>query len=490
MPYYYRRWRRPYYNRWNRRLWRRRTRAPFRRRRRKRHYRVRKKLRKITLKEWQPSHIKKLCVKGLYCLWQANHTQINRNWAQYEASVPREGLPNGGGYSLLRFNLETLFEQHELVKNMWTKSNKYFPLYRYTGCSIKVYRPENVDAVIKFQTCYPMSASQFLYMGSQPSIMMMSKGCKIIRCKANAPHLKPYKKFKLPPPQQMTNKWLFQSQHSKTGLLLIQSSAASLDQYYISSSSESAVVTLKSLNTKIFENLNFKSLPTYGYIPKNNFCLYASNGSDEVQDLIWLGNTIEYNEGTPLKIFKQKNPNYQNLSFKDLVKKYMENRIHWGNPFHHVHLAKSGTIWWGPTNPLQLLAAAQTTPTEITYDTKINKTQLKELTQELYFDVRYNPNIDKGYESQLYLKSNWKDAEDLNPPQDKDYSLDKYVFTDGTTTATEVPTHQTFEKEELPSEEEETQKETLFQQLQYQRNKQRDLQHRIRLLLAKLQTIE
>nr|UGV38998.1 MAG: ORF1 [TTV-like mini virus] len=669
MPYYWRNWRRPWTRRWRRRTWRRRIRGPFRRNRRKRYYRVRKKLKTIRLKEWQPSHIKKLCVKGLYCLWQANRTQLNKNWAQYEASVPREGMPNGGGYSLLRFTLETLFEQHELVKNVWTKSNKYFPLFRYNGCTIRVYRPENVDALVKFQTCYPMSASNLLYMGSQPSIMLMSKGCKKIRCKKSAKNKKPYVTYRLPPPQQMTNKWLFQSQHSKTGLLLIQSTAASFDQYYVSRASESATITLITLNTKIFKNLNFKSLPTYGYMPNPNFALYASNGNEPptVGDLIWVGNTIEYGHGKQIKELKQ-----NGKTFSDTVKLYMQNRLNWANPFHRDILSQSYHLYWGPSNPLTLLAGTATTPANINWETKVNQvTALKPLTQELYFHCRYNPNTDKGYDSKIYLKSNWKDPETLDPPTDtdlitagfpawlscwgfvdyhiklgkvtqvpthylavhiskyiqpkldyyifvdkdfiegnseyyqgrtgwddlnwypmtihqdraletlaqsgpgtaklgdnksaeckieyrfyfkvggcatpvekvanpseqpyynvpsnildtnslqspeepcesflyqfdwrrnqitesaaqrisKDYSIEKYLFTDGTTTttATEVPTHKAQEKELLSSEEEEAQAETLFEQLQLQRNKQKQLRYRIKQLLTQLQNTQ
>ncbi len=286
-------------------------------------------------------------------------------------------------------------------------------MYRYTGCVIKVYRPEEIDCLVKFQTCYPMSASNFLYMGCQPSIMSMSKGCKRIRSLKNAPNSRPYKKFKLPPPQQMTNKWLFQSQHSKTGLLLIQSCAASFTQYFLSKESESQVINLKTLNTKIFQNLNFRNLPTYGYIPKQNFALYMSNGSDKVGDLHWLGNTIEYQQG---KSFN----NIPGTDFKTRIQTYMQDRKNWGNPFHHTVLSKSWKIWFGPNNPNILFATGTTTPAQISMDTPINQTQLKEVTQELIFDCRYNPNTDKGYDSMIYLKSNWKESENLDPPTDKD----------------------------------------------------------------------
>ncbi len=62
----------------------------------------------------------------------------------------------------------------------------------------------------------------------------------------------------------------------------------------------------------------------------------------------------------------------------------------------------------------------------------------------------------------------------------QDYSIGKSLFTDAATTGTEVPLHQTHEKDLLTSEEEETQKETLFQQLLDNRIKQQQLRQRIK----------
>ena len=71
----------------------------------------------------------------------------------------------------------------------------------------------------------------------------------------------------------------------------------------------------------------------------------------------------------------------------------------------------------------------------------------------------------------------------------QDQTTKKFLFTDATTTGTDVPVHQTHEKELLSSEEEETQAETLFQQLQLQRNKQKQLRYRIKQLLKQMQSI-
>ncbi len=54
-----------------------------------------------------------MCVKGMYCLFQANHNLLTRNYTQYMESIPPEGIPSGGGFSLNRFTLDCLFNEHE-----------------------------------------------------------------------------------------------------------------------------------------------------------------------------------------------------------------------------------------------------------------------------------------------------------------------------------------------------------------------------------------
>nr|UGV33991.1 MAG: ORF1 [TTV-like mini virus] len=424
MVYYYRQWRKPWWRRRRRRLWRRRTRGFVRRTRRKR--RVRKKLRYLPLKEWQPSCIRKFCVKGMYCLYQANHKKLNTNWAQYEASIVPENTPGGGGYSLLRFTLDALYEQHQLARCIWTKSNKYLPFVRYTGCTFKIYRPEVTDVVVKFQNCYPMTASPLLYMGTQPSIMMMSKNSYKIRCKKNNPTGKPYKKFKFPPPQNMINKWFFFADISKVGLILMATTAASFDQYYISESAESNNITLYAMNVKLFTNRNFKNISTNGYHPSEQKYMWATNGDEQspkVKDLIYLGNSIEYQNGTTLQEFKNKNPSLTKLN--DLVSKYMENRANWGNPFHNNNTDHKHRLWFTTTPPIQALQNTTAAETK-TLDTPITTINFTQIHQELFFPIRYNPQKDTGQDTMLYLLPNWKDEYGWEPPTNEKLILSGY----------------------------------------------------------------
>lgn len=164
---------------------------------------------------------------------------------------------------------------------------------------------------------------------------------------------------------------------------------------------------------KNFSNLNFARTPTYGYMPNSNFALYATNGSSQIQDLIWLGNTKQYNHGDQLKDHKKNN------KLDDTVKQYMENPKWWGNPFHNDMVHQSYHIWVGNSNPLTQLLGKN-----LTLTSQCEQAGLTRLTQELFLKFRYNPFRDKG-NNNVYIKPNFQDnlydtTYDLEPLPDPD----------------------------------------------------------------------
>nr|UGV39661.1 MAG: ORF1 [TTV-like mini virus] len=410
MAYFYRNYRRRW---WRPRPYhRRRRRRPFRRYRWRR-YRVRnKKLKYLRLKEWQPKVIRKLSVKGMYCLFQCNHRLLNRNYTQYKEDIPPEGIPAGGGYSLNVFTLDSLFTEHEKARNKWSRGNKNLPLIRYTGCEFKIYRPKYTDALVKFQNCYPMKATNLTYTGTQPYIMSMSLGTKRIKRLSDTANKKPYKKFKFKPPEQMTNKWFFSADLAKKGLILVAATAADFNNIYISPYSESDTISFKVLNTKIFQNRHFATLPTSGYHPKDGFWLWASeNGSNDPQfkQMIFLGDTTQYKQGHAIHTLEGIT---DDSTIADAINKLTQTTDNWGNPFAEIYMDKIHRIW--RTNNSPTITLSQHKDKKVTEN--ISKLGFTEVQQELYFNVRYNPNRDKGYNTQIYFLTNWQEKTGWDPP--------------------------------------------------------------------------
>lgn len=347
----------------------------------------------------------------MYCLFQCNHRLLNRNYTQYKETIPPEGEPSGGGYSLNVFTLDSLFAEHEKARNKWSRGNKNLPLIRYTGCEFKIYRPKYTDALVKFQNCYPMKATNLTYTGTQPYIMSMSHGTKRIKRLQDTNKKKPYKKFKFPPPQQMINKWFFSADLSKQGLILVAATAADFNNIYISPYSESDTISFRVLNTKIFQNRHFATLPTTGYHPKDGFWLWAStNGASdpEFKDMIFLGDTTQYKRGHEINTIPQE----QKLNIGKAVTYLTQHTEIWGNPFAEPYLDKKQRIWFTHNSPTITLSSYSNK----SINTPISSLGFTEVQQELYFNCRYNPNKDKGYNTQIYFLSNWQEKTGWEPP--------------------------------------------------------------------------
>nr|UGV36642.1 MAG: ORF1 [TTV-like mini virus] len=395
MPYWYRRgWRfRP------RRIWRRRTRRPFytRRWRRKRYYRrwpVRKrlKLRSIVMRQFNPPKIHKLKCRAIIPLFITTPDTLSRNFSMYWYETMPHYVPGGGGFSIICFNLQAFYQLFKKVMCYWTYSNNEHPLIRYTGASIKLFQSQHTDYITTYHNCFPMRPTLDTYNSCQPSILALNNRHKIIPCLKDRKRKKPYTKIRVPPPSQMIKKWYFQNELADVNLLMLMTSAMSLDRYFANSNSQSTTIGFTSLDTNMFQYHNWKTFPTSGYSPKENIWLWAlENGTTKIEDelvlnLIFLGQTKQYTKGSTIK------NSYTTGTPKNKLDQYLTSEAHWGNPFYHIYLKQEVTVLTTNKSPHDL----QTHYNNITAQTKIGTGIFQTPVNKFLQECRYNPYSDNG----------------------------------------------------------------------------------------------
>nr|UGV35300.1 MAG: ORF1 [TTV-like mini virus] len=372
------RWRirRPFQRGLYRRRWVRRRfkRLPFRKR----------KLRKITVKEWQPKKIVKCKIKGNLCLFACGRMRINHNYTMFSESIVPVGETGGGGWSIMQLTLRALYDEFIHYHNFWTKSNDGLPLVRYQGCVFKFYRSPYTDYIVTAKLCPPFSVTRDDYLNMQPSRQLMNYRKIIVPRLTKHNYKRNYIKKRFPPPNLFQTKWYFQQDILNTPFIVLQTSACSLDEMYQPSDQLSYNITLYSLST-FFENPAYEYEVRQGYWPKKpaatqTFYLYGTeNGPEEKdmkwQDLVFLGNTQTYSKG--IKLTDSGKGNFDN----------------WGNPFHAAYSHKDARIFYSLKHPSAITSVNQNCDNDIT--------QLHNLYQE----CRYNPFKDKGTGNTVYFKS-------------------------------------------------------------------------------------
>nr|UGV34316.1 MAG: ORF1 [TTV-like mini virus] len=429
MPFYWNRWYRPNWR--HRRYWRRRSRAfvrrkLWRRRRRRRpvRKRYRRKLRTITIKEFQPSTIKKLKIQGLFPLFMCNKERLSNNNTQWLFSTAPTHFPSGGGFSITQYTLSSLFELHDKALNWWTKSNNRLPLIRYSGCKFKLYRTQSTDYCFQYSNCFPMKATSYTYISTQPSMMMMNKKTVMVKCLETTKNKKPYVIVKCRPPEQMTTKWHFQYDLANVPLVMTLATAASFNRYYMSADAISTTIGFKTLNCQLFVHHNFQNTPTHGYTPKPNIWLWAlPNGQHNIQtepnkNLIFLGNPGLLDPGHTL--LESKPASTPTQSWENVWTSYITNRQMWGNPFHPQYINGEKTILTTNKSPTQLkdlFKSSESTPIGTNFQTPVEPT---------YLECRYNPLADTGKDTRVYLVPNIRDETGWDPLNNKNLIVEGF----------------------------------------------------------------
>nr|UGV35843.1 MAG: ORF1 [TTV-like mini virus] len=399
--YRYRNWRRRRPYRWRTRGFVRRQRFRRRRAYRVRRRRIRKKLSKIRVHEFQPETIRLCKIKGTKCLFQGGYDRRSNNYAQYIGSIVPEHEPGGGGWSLMVFSLDSLWEDYEHLQNIWTTSNAGLPLCRFLGVTMKFYQQEYTDYVVNYDLCWPMKDTPLTHANSHPQRMLLQKNKIVVPSLLTKRRKKPYVKKFIQPPAQLKNEWYFQKDLAGVDLLMLTTTACDLRNSFISPPAKSNNITLTSLNTNFWYNRNFqRPSATTGYSPKNNTYMYTQgNGTTATPtnkaQLIYLGNSIDYQPGSKL-------PNSQSEGGQMTT---------WGNPFYHLYTQTDIPIYVSQMPPTTL-------PTNVTG-------KITETTQYLGVKVRYNPEKDTGEGNMAYFLPNTTGS-GWDPPEDPNLRIEGF----------------------------------------------------------------
>lgn len=323
---------------------------------------------------------------------------------QWLDSVAPHDFPGGGGFSIMQFTLQALYEDFIKARNWWTRSNCMLPLIRYRGVTLKFYRAERFDYIVHIHRCYPLKATDELYMSTQPGIMGLTKRAIHVPCRQNSANKKPYKRVRVKPPTQMQTGWHFQKDIATFPLLILTASSTSLDRYYLSSNSISTTIGFTCLNTKLFQLHDWQGYPTTGYHPNNTMYFWGTTTGDPnpaLKDLIYLGGTSKYEEGTTVE------GHYEN---------YATTPGYWGNIFHPEYLTKTNYVF-KTTKPVNEIVRYIKDAHETSKVNEYNEMSL--LNEPLLVECRYNPFNDKSTGNKTYIVSNLSDHTQWQPPADK-----------------------------------------------------------------------
>lgn len=300
-------------------------------------------------------------------------------------------VPGGGGFSIICFTLQAFYQLFQKCQCYWTRSNNTFPLIRFTGGTLKLYRAAKADYVSTYHSCYPMKPTLTTYNSCHPAILTLNKRHKIVTCKENNRNKKPYEKFKIKPPAPMQSKWFFQQEIAEQPLAMLMTSAASFDRMYLNSTSSTTTIGFKCLDPQTFNYHNWEKVQTSGYKANENKWLWALNNgttttlaNEPMSSLIYLGDTKQMKPGDTIKSIQASST--PQIAWDN----YMKSQTHWGNPFWPEYLNQEKTVLVSNKSPTDLRALLTST----TWPTLGANFTIP--TEKLVQECRYNPYSDNG----------------------------------------------------------------------------------------------
>ncbi len=188
------------------------------------------------------------------------YTNVKGDYTQPKA-------PGGGNFGCEVYSLEYLYKEWQAHRNIWTKSNDYTDLVRYTGCQFIFYRHPTTDFIVAYDTQPPFKLDIDTYPAIHPQNMLLNRHHKVVKSIAYNPTGKKAVKLKIRPPKQMITKWFFQPDFAEHDLVKITATAANLGYSLYGPNTQSANITITALNTTFYTQHNWAQTTDHPYKP-------------------------------------------------------------------------------------------------------------------------------------------------------------------------------------------------------------------------------
>lgn len=160
--------------------------------------------------------------------------------------------PGGGGFGCEIITLQYLYEQYLQRNCIWTKTNQYSDLCRYTGGKITLYRHPTLDFIFSYKIQPPFTIDKDTYLNIHPQLQLLSRRHRVILSKATQPKGKLKHTIKFKPPKELSTKWFFQNDFSHTPLIQLNAAVADLQYVTMGCCNVSQMSTFYALNSEHF----------------------------------------------------------------------------------------------------------------------------------------------------------------------------------------------------------------------------------------------
>jgi len=182
---------------------------------------------------------------------------------------PKE--PSGGGFGVEVFTLEQLYATYKAHKSIWTASNDYKDLCRYTGGRITFHRHATTDFIISFDLQPPYLIDKYTYPAAHPVNQLLQRKKRILHSLKSKPYGPSKVTIKFKAPKMLQTKWFFQKQMAKIGLIKIQAAACDFRFSNMGNTWASNMLSIYFLNTAFYQESNWGKTSGTAYYPYKTY---------------------------------------------------------------------------------------------------------------------------------------------------------------------------------------------------------------------------